>query len=576
LNDFVELRQYAAIILRRWWIILLGVVIGAALGYGISQRLAPVYEATASLMVGQSIQATNLNSQDIQTSELLALTYAEIAERQPVLQGTVEALELNVNWQQLRKQVRVRPVDGTQLLEVTVEADSPQEAQMIANEIAHQLILLSPTAPQPQNQASEGTTLFVQQRLDSLQDRIEKAQRRIGTLEDVMATAVMAAEMENLQDEINTLEGLITSWEDNYAQLLSFVKDEKSANYLAVIEEAQANPEPVRPLVLLNILLAAVVGLFLALGLVFTLEYLDDSFKSTDDLNRILNLVPLGAISRMTGKAHQDRLITSQGFFSPVSEAYRMIRTNLQFMSVDRACKAIMVTSAIPGEGKSTTVANLGIVMAHAGLETIIVDADLRRPTQSQIFQLHTQGGLTDLIRWPELDIGAHLSKTKIERLRVLASGPLPPNPSEILGSRQMERLLASLKEMADVIILDSTPVISVTDAAVLSNRVDGVVLVVRAGQTRRDIVKPAISLLQQAGANFLGAVLNGLSAKQGSYYHGHYYTTYNEGEPDKSPSSLRLAFVNRVKRLAIFKQSSVRRESRLRRIESHSPDANA
>lgn len=310
MNDFVELRQYVTAIRRRWWLILLGALLGAALGYGISQKLPIVFEATASLMVGQSIQATDLNSQDIQTSERLALTYAEIAERQPVLQGAVEALELPVHWQQLRRQVEVKPVVGTQLLEVTAEAASPKEAQLLANEIARQLILLSPTSPQL-NEAGQESILFVRERLSSLESRIQNAQARIAELESVMATASTATGMEVLQDEVNTLEGLITDWENNYAGLLGVVKEEKSANYLAIIEIAQLDPNPVRPVVQLNVLLASVVGLFLALGLVVMLEYLDDSIKSTDDVGRILNLTPLGAVVQMSGRNVQDKLIPS-------------------------------------------------------------------------------------------------------------------------------------------------------------------------------------------------------------------------------------------------------------------------
>lgn len=554
MNDFIELRQLIAVFLRRWWIMLLLAVVGAALGYGISQKLPPVYEATAVLNVGRSIQATNVDSRDIQTSEMLALTYAEMAHRQPVLQGAVDALGLDVNWQQLRNQVQVDPVSGTQLLEVTAEAGSPEEATLIADEIAHQLILLSPTTLQ--NEGDDDTTQFVQERLTSLQKRIEEGQGRIAGLEEAMATAATAAEMRDLQDEINVVEGLITDWENSYAQLLTSVKEEQPVNYLSVAVGAQAKLAPVRPLIRVNTLLAGVVGLFLAVGLIFTLEYFDDSIKSTADLQKALQLTPLGTVGHMSGKNAQDRLLTAQGAMSPIAETYRMIRTNLQFMSLDRACKAIMVTSAAPVEGKSTTVANLGIVMAQAGLKTVIVDADLRRPKQHKIFQLPGNRGLTDLIRQPEFDVAHYLFPTQVQRLSVLASGPLPPNPAEILGLRQIEHLLAQLKEVADVIIIDSPPAAAVTDAAVLSNRVDGVVLVVRAGETRRALVKSAVANLQQAGATLLGAVLNGVSTKQGAYYYGRYSSDYEHDESEKRPIYAR--WFKSLKPSPLFRQSAL------------------
>jgi non-specific protein-tyrosine kinase len=326
------------------------------------------------------------------------------------------------------------------------------------------------------------------------------------------------------------MQDLMAGWEDNYTRLLSFTKSTAlpKANYLAIAEPAQASSNPVRPRVLLNTLLASVVGLFLALGFIFVREYFDDTLKSGDDLSRSLDLTALGAISRIKGRQYQDKQIAaSQNPFSPVAEAYRMIRSNIQFMSVDRPTKAIMITSAVPGEGKSTTAANLGVIMAQAGLKTIIVDTDLRRPVQHEIFQVPNLGGLTELLRSPELEIGSHLRHTKVDNLRILTAGVLPPNPAELLSSQRMGQLLANLNELADVLIYDSPPVLMVTDAAVLSSRVDGTVLVIQAGRTHRSTIRQAMANLQHANARLLGGVLNRVSEKKGSYYyHLSYYAT--------------------------------------------------
>jgi capsular exopolysaccharide synthesis family protein len=174
--------------------------------------------------------------------------------------------------------------------------------------------------------------------------------------------------------------------------------------------------------------------------------------------------------------------------------------------------------------------------MAQSGLKTIIVDADLRRPVQHQIFQVPYLGGLTELLCSPELEIKDRLRSTSVENLHLITSGVLPPNPSELLGSQRMRQLLDSLNQMADVVILDSPPVVAVTDAAVLSNRVDGVVLVTYAGQTRRDVARQAVLNLQQAGANLLGGVLNGISKREGGYYYHQYYTP-NRHEHAAQPS---------------------------------------
>ena len=223
-------------------------------------------------------------------------------------------------------------------------------------------------------------------------------------------------------------------------------------------------------------------------------------------------------------KDYKDKLITTHNPFSPVSESYRILRTNLQFMTIDQSIKSLMITSANPGEGKSITAANLGVIMAQADLKTIIVDADLRRPTMHKIFQISNLEGLTDLLRSPDVEISNHLKDTGIENLQVITSGPLPPNPSEMLSSQRMIEFLQRLKEKADIIIFDSPPVLAVTDATVLSSRADGVILVAQAKRTRRDATKQVINRLDHVGANVLGCVLNQVSGK-GDYSHYSYYT---------------------------------------------------
>lgn len=521
--DFVELRQYAIVVLKRWWVLFLVLVFTLAIGYGIIQRQEPVYKATASILVGQSLQTTNVSTQDFRTSEDLAQTYAALAQRQPVLQGTVEALGLNMRWQQLKGAVSAKLVPNTQLVEITVEAKSPEEARIIGDEIANQLILMSPTALQ--NQELAETIAFVEQQMASLQTKIEEGQARLEELEAADVALLSADETANLQREITTVTGSISEWERNFTQLLSFLDSNRSANYLAIVESAQPSFSPIRPNVQLNLGVAVAIGLALGLGLVFVLEHMDDTFKSTDDLGKLIGLNPLGAIREMKDEAYEEALITNRERFSPESEAYRMIRSNVQFMSVDEPSKSFLVTSAVRGEGKSTITANLGVVMAQAGHNTVIVDTDLRSPVQHKIFQLQNPKGLTDLLREPDLAAVNFLESTQVPGLRILTSGALPPNPSELVGSQRMKQVMAELAEIADVVIYDSPPAVIVADAAILSERVDGTVFVIKVGKTRREVIQQAIFNLRQAEANLFGAVLNRVSKKTHSYYyHGYYY----------------------------------------------------
>ena len=207
---------------------------------------------------------------------------------------------------------------------------------------------------------------------------------------------------------------------------------------------------------------------------------------------------------------HQpDHLITVADPRSPVSEAYRTLRTNLDFSSLDKPIKTMLVTSAGPEEGKSTVLANLAVTTAQAGREVILVDCDLRRPTLHNIFDLKNDVGLTTMVVDDAAMESPPLRDTGVESLQLVSSGPLPPNPSELLGSRRMEEIIAALLERADVVLFDAPPVVAVTDAAVLATKVDGVLLVVNAGGTKRDYARVAKARLEKVNANLLGAVLN-------------------------------------------------------------------
>ncbi|HEY4688622.1 MAG TPA: polysaccharide biosynthesis tyrosine autokinase [Anaerolineae bacterium] len=519
MSDFVDLRHYIAIVTKRWWLILLAVVVAAAIGYVVSQRQPRSYQAVATLIVGQSIQSTQLDSRDILTSQQLAQTYADLARRQPVLQGVIDTLGLSDSWRSLKGRVTIKLIDGTQLLEIRAEANSPGEAEQITDEIAQQLIRISPTAGL-QNRTNDESQQFVQQQLKDLQAKIEAGQVRVAELEAMLADlspagqnafrlTQSAEQVQSIQAEINSLERLNADWLANYLDLLARAEVKTSANFLTVIEPAQLDPSATRPNVVLNALLAGTVGFLLALGLIFVRERLDDTLKSADDLSQSLGMTFLGAVGRIDGKRYQDKLTASRAPLSRTADDYRYVRSNIQFMSVTRPIRSILVTSPSAGVGKTTTVANLGVVMAQAGLRTILVDADLRQPRLHQLFHVTDQEGLTDLLCSPTSRLNSHLRNTDVENLRVISSGTLPPNPSELLGSSRMKHLLASLGEIADIILIDSPPALALADTVVLSKLVDGVVLVFEAGRSRRDEARRTVLSLQQVGASLLGVVLN-------------------------------------------------------------------
>jgi capsular exopolysaccharide synthesis family protein len=211
-------------------------------------------------------------------------------------------------------------------------------------------------------------------------------------------------------------------------------------------------------------------------------------------------------------------LITISNPRSPISEAYRTLRTNLEFSSLDKPIRSMVVTSASPEEGKSTTLANLAVTIAQAGKKVVLIDCDLRRPSLHQIFGARSTPGFTDMMRDDALMSKPPLQETSEPNLRLLASGTIPPNPSELLASRRMSDVIAALQQQADIVLFDAPPVIAVTDAAVLSSKVDAVLLVVSAGKTKRDHAKKAKTMLEKVNAHLIGTVLNNAKGESSLY----------------------------------------------------------
>ncbi|MGQ9459532.1 MAG: polysaccharide biosynthesis tyrosine autokinase, partial [Anaerolineae bacterium] len=312
---------------------------------------------------------------------------------------------------------------------------------------------------------------------------------------------------------------------------------------LTIVEPAEVPTVPIRPKTLRNVLLAAAVGLTLGASVAFLIEYLDDTIKAPADVEKDLGLTTLGTIARFGGKSLEDKLITTQHNRSSVAEAYRILRTNLDFTAVDGGLKAVLVTSPNPVEGKTVTAANLAVVMAQAGRSVILADADLRRPAVHQMFHVPNEAGLTTaLVRGEEVSLTDLLQPTEVEGLRVLPSGPLPPNPAELLGSEQMARSVERLKGLADLVILDTAPVLPVADPAILSRVADAVILVVDTGATRRGMALRAMEHLARAGANIAGVVLNRFSPRGSgySYYYryDYYYSSDGHGKGEEEPSA--------------------------------------
>jgi len=525
------------------WLIVLSTVVAAVFSWLAVKDQPPIYQTTTTLMIGQTIEKVDPNYADFYTSERLAQTYSELIKREPILKATARALGFEDQWRSLQDQVAVNLIPGTQLLEITVTDTDPQRAKLIADELANQLLQIT-QASRPQDKNRE----FIEQQAASLPPKIEAAQQEIQKLEAELSEAFSARQIQDIQSRINTLEGQINDWQATFAQY-QLLLGEKGVNVLTVIEEAAVPTTPIGPQWQMQVALAAAIGMVLAVGAAFLIEYLDDSLKSPEEVSKILGLTTLGGITRIAGDSPTEKLITVRHPKSPISEAYRAMRTNLQFSSLDRPLRSLIVTSPNPIEGKSTTLANLGVVMAQAGKSVVLVDSDLRRPMLHKIFQVPNREGLTTVLLEEEPLLDGRLQETGIENLRLLTSGPLPPNPSELLGSQRMRDLIERLEAEADIVIFDTPPTLPVTDAVVLATQTDGVLLVTDAGRTRRNAALGAAESMRQVGANVLGAVLNRLSPhRSGGYYHYYYYYAEdNKGRRRKGRWYQRLPLVGRL-----------------------------
>ncbi|WP_144408422.1 CpsD/CapB family tyrosine-protein kinase [Pelosinus fermentans] len=216
------------------------------------------------------------------------------------------------------------------------------------------------------------------------------------------------------------------------------------------------------------------------------------------------------------------KLIVHEQAKSPIAEAYRTLRTNIQFSKTDGQLQTILFTSSGPGEGKSTTLANTAVALAQSGKRVIIMDCDLRKPVLHKIFDKKNRGITNFLVE--EICAEDLIQETQVENLRILTSGPIPPNPSELLGSRKMQGLFNSLKEQADYLMIDAPPVIAVTDACVLASKVDGIALVINSGTVRPEMAQKAKDLLIKANGHLLGVILNRVEIEE---EYGHYYYYY-------------------------------------------------
>lgn len=509
------IRRQLSIVLARLPVLISAVVVSAIAAYAISSLQPRVYESSATLIVGQSLSSVNPDYNQLLVAQRLSETYATVATTRPVLERVIEDLGLTEEPDDLRNRVGAFADGDGAVLTIVARDGNPSRAADLANALAEELIAASPAVQGQQTAALES----VDEDLAAIREDIAAAQQEI---EDLTAIPSRTAAQE---DRLDTLRGRVVSLRQTYATLLQF-SPTSASNLMTIIQPAVPPEAPVSPRPLFTALLAGVVAFLIVSALIFVIEYLDDAIKEPDEVEEAIGLPTLASIERMTGSSDRAEIYRLAALLYPRStaaEAYRGLRTNIEFAALDLQVRTLLVTSAVPSEGKTVTAANLAVVFAQGGRRVLLVDADLRKPGVHDMFALANDVGLTDLLRGEGLTLTALARPTEQKNLEILTAGRHPPNPAELLGSQRMRSLLPVMAEAYDLVVFDSPPLDVFADSAVLSSFLEGTILVIESKRGRRAKIRAARDALVRANANILGVVINGLTQKGPAEY-GRYY----------------------------------------------------
>jgi non-specific protein-tyrosine kinase len=501
----MDLRAYLTILWRRKWVIVVTTVIAVTVVVIGTLMMIPEYEASTTLRIATAVRGSvDRVDYDVQYAERLMNTHAGIATSRPVLDELVQRLDLDEP-----PNVEVHVPANSELMQITVYAQNPDVAAQAANALAEIVI-------------AQSRDLYISARMAAQ----ETLSQRLAQLEAELNQAWL--ERENLvsqspddSERIATATRLIALKERQYADLLAeydqtVVRDSLHANTPVVFEPADTPLVPSKPNMKQNIALGVLMGLIGGIGLAFLFENLDTRLRTTEQITAAANLPAVGMIP-VAGKQPEYTILNGD---SPLGEAVRRLRTNIFAPNQEAPYKTLIITSAEPGEGKSTILASLAVALAQSGRQVIAVDSDLRRPTLHKMFHFSNHMGLSNVLK-QKITLAKAVQHTTNPEVHVLTSGPSPSNPAELLSSPQMVALIEQLAQQFDIVLLDTPSLLAVADAAVLAPIVDGVLLVVGRVPARTETVQAARRQLEDVRAKSIGVVVNrvGQNANLYKYY---------------------------------------------------------
>lgn len=531
--------DYRKFLLLLWhwiWLVLLVIAAAGAAAYLVSKRITPVYETSTKLLVLEASSSSQASYQDVLTSERLTRTYSSMMTNESLLQEVIDNLALPLGMEDLKEMVRVTPVRDTQLIEVFVEGNDPQQIADIANDI---VTVFLERINSIQSERYSKTIISLQSQMENIESILDGISSQIDDLDSQIVLVTPEAGVDPAQSLITQKESLqaqLVQYQQIYADLLTnyeqtrLAETQSSANII-LVNAATPPDKPIKPNVLVNILIAVSAAGLLSIGILFLINFMNDTIISPEQVETTLGLPVYGVIFRHDTNSD---VISQAQPMSMTSEAFRSLRTNIVFHNEKKGVKTLLVTSPALGSGKSLVSANLAVILAQSGKVVTLVDVDLRKPSVHRNFMLPNEIGVSTLLNDSEAKIEDVHHKPKTEGLSVITSGSLPPNPSELLGSKNMLALIENLKKVSDIVIFDAPPVLAVADPVVMSTLVDGVLLVFKPGKTTVITARQTVRSLQRVGANIIGVVLNDIKMR-GSLYHQYYRRSYGEYHSDYS-----------------------------------------
>jgi len=500
-DEEISLREYLRVVQRRKWTVILLTLLTMSVAFGASSLQAPVYSATAEVLLRPRASEVAVGSgAAVQARDATRALQTEIRiiESRPLQALAQEKLGY-------RAATSASPAGDTDVILIRGESTVPRRAADIANAYATAYVEFKRKSIVDEFLAA----------VNEIQAQIDEVQRQIDASPEALRPTLVQRRtlFEGQRDQLRLDANL-------------------NSGGVQPMSEAVVPGEPVRPKPVRSGIIGLMLGFVLGVGLAFLLEFLDDTIKDKSDIEKVASSLPvLGLIPAVPAWKSKDevRLVSLSEPSSPVAEAYRTLRTSVQFLGMDRPVQVVQLTSPSASEGKTTTLANLAVAMARAGRRVVVICCDLRRPRVHEFFGVENKVGFTSVLLG-EVGLSQALQKVPdVERLFVLASGPLPPNPAELLSSKRAVEVLDALRADGNLLLLDSPPILPVTDALILSRQVDATLLVTIAGGTTKKDASRAIEMLQQVDAPLAGVILNGV-ASEDSY--GYSYGYYRAAEP--------------------------------------------